>query len=93
MIYRAISLVGILGSGLFVLTAQQPTSSGVFTSAQAEAGRLTGSWHAQWTSAPTVWEILGGRIRCQEFESTPGSQSNGVNPGETSELLVMKSIR
>jgi hypothetical protein len=40
MIYRAIPLVGILGSGLFVLTAQQPTSSGVFTSAQAEAGRL-----------------------------------------------------
>ena len=40
MIYRAIPLVGILGSGLFVLTAQQPSSSGVFTSAQAEAGRL-----------------------------------------------------
>src|SRR5579864_8303701 len=40
MIYRAILLAGILGSGLFVLTAQQPASSGVFTSAQAEAGRL-----------------------------------------------------
>jgi cytochrome c553 len=40
MIYRAIPLVGILGSGLFVLTGQQPTPSGVFTSAQAEAGRL-----------------------------------------------------
>jgi hypothetical protein len=39
MIYRAIPLVGILCSGLFVLTAQPPTSSGVFTSAQAEAGR------------------------------------------------------
>jgi len=40
MIYRAIPLVGILGSGLFFLAAQQPASSGVFTSAQAEAGRL-----------------------------------------------------
>jgi hypothetical protein len=40
MIYRAIALAGILGSGLFFLAAQQPTSSGVFTSAQAEAGRL-----------------------------------------------------
>jgi len=29
----------VLGSGLFVLTGQQPASSGVFTSAQAEAGR------------------------------------------------------
>jgi len=40
MTYRAISLVGILGSGLFFLAAQQPPSSGVFTSGQAEAGRL-----------------------------------------------------
>lgn len=40
MIYRAIPFVAIFGSGLLVLTAQQPTTSGVFTSAQAEAGRL-----------------------------------------------------
>jgi len=40
MISRAIALAGILGSGLFFLTAQQPASSGVFTSAQAEGGRL-----------------------------------------------------
>ena len=39
MIYRAILIVGFLGSGLLVLTAQQPTTFGVFTSAQAEAGR------------------------------------------------------
>src|SRR5215813_1274802 len=39
MIYRAILIVGILGSGLLVLTAQQPTTFGVFTSAHAEAGR------------------------------------------------------
>ncbi len=29
----------VLGSGLFVLTGQQPAPSGAFTSAQAEAGR------------------------------------------------------
>jgi hypothetical protein len=45
MIYRALPLVAILGSGLLVLPAQQPGSSGlgtagIFTSAQAEAGRL-----------------------------------------------------
>jgi hypothetical protein len=40
MNYQAILLVGILGAGVFVLTAQQPASSGAFTSAQAEAGRL-----------------------------------------------------
>ena len=39
MNYKAIPLAGILGSGLFVLAGQQPTPSGVFTSAQAEAGR------------------------------------------------------
>jgi hypothetical protein len=32
-------LIGIFGAGLAVLTAQQPTSSGIFTTAQAEAGR------------------------------------------------------
>jgi mono/diheme cytochrome c family protein len=32
-------LVGILGSGLLVPAAQEPTTSGVFTSAQAESGR------------------------------------------------------
>lgn len=30
----------ILGSGLFLLTGQQPAPSAVFTSAQAEAGRI-----------------------------------------------------
>ena len=39
MIHKTILFVGILGSGLLVLSAQQPTTSGVFTSAQAEAGR------------------------------------------------------
>jgi len=41
MDYKAMLLVGIFGSGFFVLTGQQPTQSRVFTSAQAEAGRAT----------------------------------------------------
>jgi hypothetical protein len=40
MKYKALPLVVILGSGVLVLTGQQPAPSGVFTSAQAEAGRL-----------------------------------------------------
>jgi hypothetical protein len=39
MIYRALTLAGILGIGIFLLSAQQPASSGVFTAAQADAGR------------------------------------------------------
>src|SRR5262245_37686187 len=39
MISRVILFVGILGSGLLVMPAQQPTTSGIFTSAQAESGR------------------------------------------------------
>ena len=39
MIYSTALILG-LGSGLLVLTAQQPPSPGVFTSAQAEAGRV-----------------------------------------------------
>jgi hypothetical protein len=41
MNYKAILLVSaVLGAGTLVLTGQQPTSSAVFTSAQAEAGRI-----------------------------------------------------
>ena len=40
MNYKAMLPIIVLGSGLFVLTGQQPTPSAVFTSAQAEAGRL-----------------------------------------------------
>ena len=40
MRFRATVLLGSLGAGLLVLSAQQPAASGVFTSAQAEAGRV-----------------------------------------------------
>src|ERR1035438_388949 len=37
--------------------------------------------------------MLVGRIWWKEFESTPGSLSNGANPEGTSQMAVMKSIR
>jgi len=38
--HKSLTLAGVvLGSGVFALTGQQPAPSGVFTSAQAEAGR------------------------------------------------------
>ena len=40
MIFRAVAPAGILGFGIFLLSAQQPAPAGVFTAAQAEAGRL-----------------------------------------------------
>lgn len=40
MNYRTMLLAGILGSALFVLAGQQPAPSGIFTSVQAEAGRM-----------------------------------------------------
>ena len=39
MIYRGILLLGMLSTGMFVLSAQKPAPLGVFTAAQAEAGR------------------------------------------------------
>jgi hypothetical protein len=38
--HKALLATTILGSGLFVLTGQQSSPSGAFTSAQAEAGRV-----------------------------------------------------
>src|SRR5579862_457336 len=40
MTFKPILLVPILCAGIFSLIAQQPASSGVFTSAQAAAGRV-----------------------------------------------------
>lgn len=40
MLYKGILLAGIAGFACLVLTAQQPTSPGIFTTAQAEAGRV-----------------------------------------------------
>lgn len=37
--YRAMMLAVTVGSGLFILTGQEPAPSGFFTLAQAEAGR------------------------------------------------------
>ena len=37
--HKALLAATVLGSGLFVLTGQEPAPSGVFTTAQAEAGR------------------------------------------------------
>jgi hypothetical protein len=39
MNYKATMLAATVGLGLFVLTAQEPAPAGVFTLAQAEAGR------------------------------------------------------
>jgi hypothetical protein len=39
MRFNATLITGMLGSGLLVLAGQQPAPTGIFTSAQAEAGR------------------------------------------------------
>ncbi|MBZ5636516.1 MAG: cytochrome c [Acidobacteriia bacterium] len=39
MLFKVLLFAAILGSGLFVLGGQQPVQTGVFTAAQAEAGR------------------------------------------------------
>jgi hypothetical protein len=59
---------------------------------RAEIGRISrpsGSWTQRWASA----DSFGGYWSDKEFESTPGSQSNGDNLGETSGMVVIKSIR
>jgi hypothetical protein len=41
MRHKALLFAAILGPGLFVLGGQQPVETGVFTSAQAQAGRIS----------------------------------------------------
>jgi hypothetical protein len=40
MRYKAVLLCAIVGCGIFLLSAQQPGPSGIFTTAQADAGRV-----------------------------------------------------
>ena len=80
MIYRAIPLVGILGSGLFVLTAQQPTSSGVFTSAQAEAGRLAYERTCGQCHTNTLMGRKGDPGELPPLSSLPASYQKFIGP-------------
>ena len=73
MINRTILLVGILGSGLLVLTAQQPASSGVFTSAQAEAGRIAYERTCGKCHTPTLMGRNGDPGELPPLSSLPAS--------------------
>ena len=61
--------------------------------ARPRSGRMVGhpevGTHGEWASV----DSFGGCWSDKEFESTPGSLSSGDNPEETSEMVVMKSIR
>src|SRR3954447_9194123 len=71
--YKAIALVGIIGSGLVVLTGQQPTPSGVFTSAQAESGRTAYERTCGKCHTPTLLGREGDKDELPPISSLPAS--------------------
>ena len=81
MIHRAILLVGILGSGLLVPAAQQPTTSGVFTSAQAEAGRQAYERTCGQCHTTTLMGRKGDPGEIPPLRSLPGSYQKFIGPG------------
>ena len=73
MIYRAILLVGLLSSGIVVLAAQQPNTLGVFTPAQAEAGRKAYERTCGKCHTNTLMGRNGGRDELPPIDSLPAS--------------------
>jgi hypothetical protein len=73
MNYKLLSLVGIFGSELFVLTGQPPTQSRVFTSAQAEAGRVTYERTCGKCHTPTLLGRNGDKGELPPISSLPAS--------------------
>jgi hypothetical protein len=80
MTYRAIPLVGILGLGLFVLAGQQPAPPGVFTSAQAEAGRQAYERTCGKCHTPTLMGRKGDPGELPPLSSLPASYQKFIGP-------------
>jgi hypothetical protein len=77
-------------AGASLAAHHSPESSKIV--AWAHPVRLVGHLEVGTHSGPAPIRF-GGCWPDKEFESTPGSLSSGANPEETSETLVMKSIR
>ena len=79
MICRTIALV-MLGSGLLVLTAQQPPSSGIFTAAQAEAGRRVFERTCGQCHTNTLMGRKGDPGELPPLSSLPASYQKFIGP-------------
>jgi hypothetical protein len=80
MKYKATTLVVVLGSGVLVLTGQQPAPSGVFTSAQAEAGRLAYERTCGKCHTPTLTGRKGDPGELPPLSSLPASYQKFIGP-------------
>ena len=80
MHHKTIPLVGLLCSGLFVLTGQQPTPSGIFTSAQAEAGRTAYERTCGKCHTNTLLGRNGDKGELPQFSSLPASYQKFIGP-------------
>ena len=80
MKHTAILLTVILGSGLFVLTGQQPTPSGIFSSAQAEAGRLAYERTCGKCHTPTLMGRKGDKEELPPLSSLSASYQKFIGP-------------
>ena len=79
---RIVPLVGILGAGLIILNlnAQQPASNGIFTSAQAEAGRATYERTCGKCHTPTLMGRKGDPGELPPLSSLSASYQKFIGP-------------
>ncbi|HYP05692.1 MAG TPA: cytochrome c, partial [Bryobacteraceae bacterium] len=86
MKWKPTSTVALIGSGLFVSSAQQATELRVFTSAQAESGRVTYERTCGRCHTPALSGRTGDKGELPSIDSLPASyqkfikSSRGVVP-------------
>jgi len=76
---RIIALAGIFGSGLLVMTGQQPAPAPAFTAAQAEAGRATYERTCGKCHTPTLLGRNGDKDELPPISSLPPSYQKFIS--------------
>ena len=71
MNYKSVPILGILASGLFGLTGEQPAPTGVFTPAQATAGRVAYARTCGQCHTPSLAGRKGGQDELPPLSSLP----------------------
>ena len=87
--YKGIALLAMCGSGLFILTGQQPAPSAIFTSAQAEAGRAI---YARTCAKCHTETLLGRQGMGRKGLGPRGSGEGELPPGSTLSAPYQKFI-
>jgi mono/diheme cytochrome c family protein len=80
MSFKTMPVAAVLGAGLFILAAQQPNSTGIFTAAQADAGRVAYERTCGQCHTPTLKGRNGAPGEVPPVSSLPPHYQKFIGP-------------